>query len=237
MGADNTDLAPLFQFFKGVPKEVQPNDVKKKYFNIIFKSDVSSSLEAIEATLGAINSDEVICQVISYDIGNISEGDVKMAIGSSAQIVGFRVLADSSVMKLAEKENVKIATFDIIYEMVEYIRKELSNLLEPEIKRVPLGRIKILAVFKTENRFQIVGGKITSGKVARGAFADVMRNNAKLLSGKITQLQHSKEDVTEVKEGLECGLKFEKLPGQADWDIKEGDVLEVYQEENISRNV
>ncbi|OGN00969.1 MAG: translation initiation factor IF-2 [Candidatus Yanofskybacteria bacterium RIFCSPHIGHO2_02_FULL_41_29] len=237
IAGSNTDSAPLFQLFKGASKDALPEDGTKKYLNIIFKSDVSSSLEAIESTLGVINAKEVVCRVVNYDIGNISEGDVKMAIGSSAQIVGFRVIADSSVTKLAEKENVKISTFDIIYDLVEYIRKELSNLLEPEIKRVTLGRIKILAVFKTENRFQIVGGKVTSGKVRRGALADVMRNNAKLLSGRITQLQYNKEDVGEVKEGSECGLKFEKLPGQSDWDIKEGDTLEIYDEEKILRNV
>ena len=233
IAADNTSLTPLFQFFKGA----QPNENVKKYLNIIFKSDVSSSLEAIESSLGAIKSEEVACRVTGYDIGNISEGDVKMALGSKAEIIGFRVAADSSAKKMAEKENIKIGVFDVIYGLIEYVRKEMSSLLEPEINRISLGRVKILAVFKKDPRSQIVGGRVMSDKIKRGALADVIRNNAKILSGRISQLQHNKEDVGEVKEGSECGLRFEMLPDQPAWDIKEGDVLEMYEEEKKARSL
>ena len=205
--------------------------------NIIFKSDVSSSLEAIESALGAIKSGEVACRVVSYDIGNILESDVKTAIGTKAVVVGFRVGIEGSVKKLAEKENVKVEIFEIIYELIEFIRKEMSFLLDPEIRRTPLGKLKVLAIFKQDSRSRIIGGKITTGKITRGSLADVLRNNNKLLSGKITQLQHNKEDVGEVKEGSESGLKFEPLPGQPSWDIKEGDILEIYSEEKIARSL
>lgn len=233
IAAENTDLAPLFQFFKS-GSEVGG---VKKALNIIFKSDVSSSLEAIESALGAIKSDEVTCRVVSYDIGNVLENDVKTAIGTKAIVVGFRVGIDSSVKKLAEKENIKIEVFDVIYNLIEYIRKEMSLLLEPEIRRMPLGKLKVLAIFKQDSKSQIIGGKISAGKIIRGALVDVLRNNNKLLSGRITQLQHNKEDVGEVKEGSEAGLKFEPLSGQPSWDIKEGDVLELYEEEKIARNL
>lgn len=223
----NTEVLPLFKF--------DDNGEDKKTFKIIFKSDVSSSLEAIELALKAIKSEKIALRVISYDIGNVSESDAKMAIGSGAEVVGFRVTIDGLAKKFAEKEGVKIATFDIIYELVEYIRKEMESLVEPEIRRNFVGKIKILGIFKQDSRSQIIGGKVTSGKIIRGSLVDVMRNNNKLLSGKVTQLQHNKEDVTEVKEGLECGLKFEMLPGQPSWDIKEGDVLEVYNEEKLAR--
>jgi translation initiation factor IF-2 len=229
--AANATSAPLFQAFR-VP-EVEG----KKYLNVIFKADVSSSLEAIESVLGAINSDEVACRIVSYDIGNISENDVKTAIGSKAVIIGFRVGIDDSVKKHAEKENIKFSLFEIIYELVEYVRKEMSELLDSEIRRNALGKLKVLAVFKIEGKSQIIGGKVTTGSILRGALADVLRNNNKLLSGKITQLQHNKEDVQEVKEGLQCGMKFEMLPGQTAWDIKEGDTLEIYQEEKIARSL
>jgi translation initiation factor IF-2 len=232
MAADSTEITPLFQMFKG-----NESDNSKKTLKIIFKSDVSSSLEAIESALGAIKSDKVVCQVVGYDIGNISESDIKMAIGSRATVVGFRVIADNLAKKIAEKEGVKVAVFDIIYELIEYIRKEMTSLVEPEIKKVFGGKIRILAVFKIDSKSQIVGGKVTSGKIIRGGLVDVMRNNAKLLSGRINQLQHNKQDVSEVKEGSECGLKFEALAGQPLWDIKEGDVLEVYEEEKIARSL
>ncbi len=227
------DSPPLFENFKGFPVE----GPGKKNLNIILKSDVSSSLEALEMALGAIKSEEVALKVVAHDIGDISENDVKIAIGSSARVIGFRVKIDSLATKISEKENVKIAVFDVIYELVEYIRKEISELLEPETRRTFVGKVKILAVFKIEGRFQIIGGKVTSGKNVKGALADVMRNNARLLSGKISQLQQGKTDVSEVREGLECGMKFEMLPGQKNWDIKEGDILEVYEEEIIARNL
>lgn len=225
--------APLFQSFKGFPEEGKG----KKNLNIIFKSDVASSLEAIELSLGAVKSEEVACRVVSYGVGNVSENDLNMAIGMKAEVVGFRVQIDDSARKIAEKEGVKIVNFDIIYELIEHIRKEMSDLLEPEIKVTSIGRLKILAVFKTDSRGQIVGGKVTSGKIKKGGLANVMRNNAKLLTGKITQLQHNKADVGEVKEGLECGMKFEPLPNQSAWDIKEGDVLDIFEEEKITRNL
>ena len=230
---NNIDSTPLFEFFKGT---VETNDENKKFLNIILKSDVSSSLEAIEKSLQAIKSDEVGYRVLHYDIGNISESDIKTAVGSKAKVIGFRVDIDSSAKKMAEKEGVEINNFDVIYELIEYIRKEMENLLEPETRRNFLGKVKILAVFKTDSRSQIIGGKVTSGKIMRGALVEVTRNNAKLISGKITQLQHNKADSTEVKEGLECGMKFEKsIPSE--WDIKEGDVLEAYEEEKIARNL
>lgn len=228
----NTNDTPLFKAATRSTNEIS----KEKTFNIILKSDVSSSLEAIDLSLGNVKSEEVAVKIINYGVGNIGERDIKMAIGSGAQIIGFRVGAESAVKKLAEKESVKLVLFDVIYELIKYIRKEMGNLLKPEIRRNFLGKIKILAVFKNESKYQIVGGKVTSGKVLRGALTDAMRNNTKLISGKIIQLQHNKQDIGEVKEGLECGLKFEKTE-KSEWEIKEGDVLEVYNEEKIARSL
>jgi translation initiation factor IF-2 len=232
IAVENTELTPLFQSFK-IKESPEQNH---KYMNIVFKSDVSSSLEAIDNALKAIKSEEVSCRVVTSGIGNISEGDVKMAIGTKAEVIGFRVDIDGSAVKLAEKEKIKTASFDIIYELIEYIRKEMEEYLDPEIKINFLGKIKILAVFKTEGKSQIIGGKVTSGKAIRGALVNVVRNNAKLLSGRITQLQQNKQDASEVKEGLECGMKFEKT-SSSEWDIKEGDVLEVFEEEKIKRSL
>lgn len=240
----NVNLAPLFSFFKG---SVETGDENKKFLNLVFKSDVSSSLEAIEASLKAIKSQEVGYRVISYDIGNISETDVKTAIASKCQVIGFRVGTEESAKKLAEKEGVKIINFETIYELIEHVRKEMGELLGAEIKKNFLGKLKVLATFKKNSHMQIFGGKVMSGKAVRGAMGDVTRpslkasegearNGSVIVSGKIGQLQHNKEDVPEVKEGLEAGIRLD--PVSKDFsEVKEGDILEIYEEEKIKRSI
>ena len=98
--------------------------------------------------------------MLAYDIGNISEADVKTAMGTKAEVIGFRVDIDGSAKKLAEKEGLKMHTFSIIYELIEFVRKEMGGLLEPIIQKNPLGKLKILATFKKDSRYQIVGGKV-----------------------------------------------------------------------------
>lgn len=224
---DNTDLLPIFQFFKNSPPDMD----SKKVLNLIFKSDVSSSLEAIESTLSSIKSEEVAARVISYDVGNIIDADVKLAQTTKARIYGFRVVVEEAARKLAEKDNLKIKTFDIIYELIEEVRRDMATLLDPEVKIIPLGRLRILAVFKTDAHSQVVGGKVISGKAQKGAFCDVMRGGQKLAKGKIVQLQHNKEESPEVREGLDAGIKFEIVDGQDFTGIADGDILEMYVEE------
>lgn len=229
----NVNLAPLFTFFKG---SVETGDENKKFLNLVFKSDVSSSLEAIEVSLKAVKSVEVGYRVISYDIGNISEADVKTAIASKCQVVGFRVGTEESAKKLADKEGIKISNFEIIYELIEYVREEMSGLLGAEINKNPLGKLKVLATFKKDSQKQVFGGKVMSGKVVRGMMGDVMRNGVAIVSGKIGQLQHNKEDVPEVKEGLEAGIRFDAITKDFP-DVKVGDMLDIYKEEKIKRSI
>lgn len=234
---DNVDLSPLFLFVKEPLPETAEQTAKKKFLNLVLKADFSGSLEAVDSTLKTIKSGEVGCNVVKYDIGNITETDVKSAIHSNGQIIGFRVSAEESAKKIADKENVKISSFDVIYELVEYIRKELGGLLEPEIERTLLGRLKVLATFKKDARSQIVGGKVLSGKIVRGGIIDVMRNGAKIALGKLGQLQQNKADSPEVKEGQEAGVRFEPLPNQPSQEIKEGDILDVYEEKKLERTL
>ncbi|MBI2062100.1 MAG: translation initiation factor IF-2 [Candidatus Yanofskybacteria bacterium] len=229
----NVNLAPLFSFFKG---SVETGDENKKFLNLVFKSDVSSSLEAIEASLKAIKSSEVGYRVISYDIGNISEADVKTAIASKCQVIGFRVGMEDSAKKLAEKEGIKISNFEIIYELIEHVRNEMGELLGAEIKKNPLGKLKVLATFKKSSGSQIFGGKVLSGKAVRGMMGDVVRNGVAVVSGKIGQLQHNKEDMPEVKEGLEAGIRFDAVTKDFP-EVKVGDILDIYEEEKIARTL
>ena len=233
---NNVDLAPLFSFIKESAKDSEETP-GKKILNLVLKADFSGSLEAVDSALNTIKSEEVGYNVVRYDIGNITEADVKSAIHSNGQIVGFRVNTEESAQKIADKESVKISSFDVIYDLVEYIRKELGGLLEPEIERTQLGRLKVLATFKKDARSQIIGGKVMSGKITRGGIVEVFRNGTKIALGKIGQLQQNKADSSEVKEGQEAGIRFDPLPNQPSQEIKEGDILEVYEEKKIERTL
>jgi translation initiation factor IF-2 len=235
--AAEATLAPATLFSKEISTEA--DKTAKKLANLIIKSDVQSSLEAIDQVLRTIHSEEVGYNVVNYGVGTIGETDIQNAIATKAAIIGFHVGIDSSAKQMAERENVKIVTADIIYELAESVRSIMSDLLEPEIKRVDLGKLKVLAIFKISAKSQIIGGKIVQGKAARGATLDVVRNGAILATGKIGQLQHKKADVAEVTEGLEAGIRFDASSGQSGSiiPIKEGDLLEIYEEERIKRTV
>ena len=221
------NLAPLFSFLS------ESSDSDKTVYSLVLKADVSSSLEAIDSTLKAIKSDEIKYSVASYDIGDITENDIKTAVTTKSDVVGFRVKAGQSAKILAEKEGIKIEIFDVIYELVEVIRKNMADLLEPEIKRTLMGKLKVLAIFRNESKYKVVGGKVLSGKVVRGAVVDVIRDGEVVSKGKLGQLQQNKEDVSEVKEGLEAGIRFDPIQDKPFEEIKEGDVLEIYEEEEI----
>lgn len=230
---DNANLTPLLSFFS----DAQESPDNKKMLNIVFKSDVTSSLEAIDSALKTIVSDEVGYRVIGYDIGNINEADIQTAMAGKGQVIGFRVAIDESTKKLAERDGIKVIRFDIIYELIEYVRGQMAELLGATVTRISLGKLKVLATFKKDPKFQIIGGKVLSGKVTRGAFLDAVRNSSVICSGKIGQLQHNKEDLTEVKEGLEAGIRLEPISGQPFQEIQVGDILEIYEEQRNARTL
>ena len=213
-------------------KEMGPQKENKKTLSIAFKADTQSSLEAISEAIKNIKSELVDYNVLAYGIGNIKDNDVKAVAHKNGVVYGFYVETENSSKRLAEKEKVGIKTFKVIYELAEELRKDMSDLLDPEIQRNILGKIRVLKLFKKGANYQIVGGKVTSGLARRGALIDVLRNDGKIVSGRLSQLQHNKADVDEVKEGLEAGIKFEG-PAQ----IQEKDVLEIYEEEKIKKSI
>jgi translation initiation factor IF-2 len=192
-------------------------------------------MEAIHSSVASIGNSEVGFKVLSYGIGNITEADIKTALTNGAIIFGFRVNTESSAQNLAEKEGIKIATYDIIYNLIEDFRKEMGGLLEPETKKELLGKLRVLALFKTDGRYQILGGKITSGLLRRGALINIAKGQDQKKLGKMTQLQQNKEDVQEAREGSEVGMKIELT----DTNIlaSEGDILEIYEEEQVNRTL
>ncbi len=236
LAAENINLSPLFAFFKGGPTQSQ-DEHGKKYVRLLIKADVSSSLEAIDMALRQIKSEEVGYTIVDQAIGPITDADVRTAMAGKAVIVGFRVPLESSVRKVAEQDGINVESYDIIYELIEYVRNQMGALLDPEVRKEPVGKLKILGVFKKSGAVQIVGGRVMSGSIVRGSLADVTRGGNTLMIGKVTQVQKDKEDVTEANEGTECGIRFEAIDTKNMADIAVGDILELYKEEKISRSL
>ncbi len=201
-------------------------------YSIILKADTQGSLEAIEQILQTINSKEIVLKIIQKGVGPITEKDIQTAQSGEAVIYGFNVFPTQSASQSAEKTNTTIKTFRIIYELMEDIKEEMSSRLAPEIKRTDLGRLKVLAIFKNMKKSMVVGGKVMNGKIIKGEFLEVLRDKEVVGSGKLAQLQHNKEDVSEVKENFECGLTFE-----GPTKIEVGDTLLCYKEEEIKRKI
>jgi len=211
--------------FKPVP-EVLVVEPDRKVLNIILKVDVLGSLEAIEEILKNLPQDKVILRILKSGVGEIGEADVKLAKGANAKIIGFRVKTNPIAKSLAQRDRVKIVNFDVIYELSQAVRNFLEKIIEPEVVRVDLGKIKVLAIFRTEKNRQIVGGKVIDGEVKRGVSLDIYRGEEKAGSGKIIGLQRDKKVVEKAARGEECGILYE---GNA--KIEEGDILEAYTEE------
>ena len=136
---------------------------------------------------------------------------------------------------MAEKESIHIQSFDIIYELVEAFRNEMADLLDPIVERTVTGTLKVLKLFKLEGRNQILGGRVISGKASRGCLVDIARGEERLRLGKLIQLQHEKQDMDEVREGLEAGMRIDITDAKA--QAAEGDVLELYEEKKVRQNL
>ncbi|MFA5994010.1 MAG: translation initiation factor IF-2 [Parcubacteria group bacterium] len=201
-------------------------DEKIQKLNVIIKSDVQGSLEAIQQILSDIKSTEVAVNYISIGVGNITESDVRMAKNSSSVLFGFNIDATPVAKRMAEANQVEIKSYKIIYELIDDIKNRLIEMLPPSIERTDLGKMEVLALFKTGKKDMIVGGKITSGKLAKGCLIEVMRNDAIIGRGKLQNLQQNKVDVDEVLKNNECGITFD-----GETKIKEGDILISFTEE------
>ncbi|HEX8974532.1 MAG TPA: translation initiation factor IF-2 [Patescibacteria group bacterium] len=207
-------------------------DEKVQKLNLILKADVQGSLEAIEQILSTIKVEEVSINYVETGIGNITESDIKIAAPAQALVLGFNVETTTVAKRLAESNNVNIKTFKIIYELVEEVKRTIAEMLPPEIIRTDLGMVGVLAIFKTGKRDMIVGGRVNSGKIIKGALVEVRRDGEIIGKGKLENLQQNKNQTNEVGQGNECGITFE-----GDTKIKEGDTLIVYSEEEKKRTL
>ncbi|EKE16050.1 MAG: hypothetical protein ACD_11C00053G0009 [uncultured bacterium] len=211
-------------------KKIEDEKVKK--FNIILKSDVQGSLEAIEQILSTIKSDEIAINYIAMGVGSITESDIKLAASCKAIIFGFNTQPTPVAKRLAETNEVTVKVYRIIYELVEEIKKMMVELLPPEIIRTDYGKMEVLAIFKTGKQDMILGGKVTDGKIVKNSFIEVIRGEKIIGKGKLSNLQQNKIPSDEVSKGNECGLVFD-----GDTKIKTGDILLSYIEESKKKTL
>ena len=204
----------------------------KEELNIIIKSDVQGSSEALKSAITKIEHPEVKANIILSDIGMINESDVSLAKASNALLIGFNVKPNNQAKKLAEQQHVEIKYFNIIYEVLELIEKGLSGLLEPEVKETVIGTAEILKVFKVSDAGKIAGSKVTEGEITNKAKARLIRDGAVVYTGEILSIFREKNQVKEVKNGVECGISLKDFI-----DFKEKDVIEAYLSENIDRQI
>ncbi len=215
---------------KELNKKIEEGKIKR--LDIIMKADVPGSLEAIDQILSTIKSEEVIWEYVNTGIGNITESDVKLAESSNAIIFGFNVNITAVAKRMAEKSNIKVELFDIIYELVEDVKDKMSELLPPEIIRTDLGRLKVLAIFKNGKTDMIVGGRVIDGDAVNKSLVEIKRKGEIVGRGEISNLQQNKKPAEKVGSGNECGITF---VGKT--KIEEGDILIFYKEEEKKRKL
>jgi translation initiation factor IF-2 len=209
-------------------ERLQKGEVKD--LNIIVKADVQGSIEALKQALEKCSCDEVQVKIIHGGVGAISESDVMLASASDAIIIGFNVRPDSNAKRMAEKEQIDIRTYRIIYDVVDDIQSAMKGMLEPEYEEVVLGRAEVRALFKVPTVGMVAGCFVTEGKITRNSQIRVIRQGIVVCEGKIGSLKRFKDDVREVMSGYECGIGLEKFN-----DIKEQDVFEAFINKPVER--
>jgi translation initiation factor IF-2 len=209
------------------------DDVKNKdELNIIIKSDVQGSSEALKMAINKIEHGEVEAKIILSDIGMINETDVSLAKASNAILIGFNVKPNREAKKLAEEQKIDIKYFNIIYEALDHVSKSLSGLLEPDIKETVLGSAEIQKVFAVSNAGKIAGSKVTNGEIKSKSKARIIRDGAVVYTGEILSIFREKNQVKEVGTGLECGISLKDFI-----DFKEKDIIESYLAEEVKRTI
>ena len=204
----------------------------KDELNIIIKSDVQGSSEALKMAIEKIEHNEVEAKIILSDIGMINETDVSLARASNALLIGFNVKPNREAKKLAEEQKIDIKYFNIIYEALEYVEKSLSGLLEPDVKETVLGSAEIKKIFKVSNAGKVAGSKVISGEIKSKSKVRIIRDGVVVFSGEISSIFREKNQVKEVGTGLECGISVKDF-----MDFKQKDVIESYLSEKIQRSI
>jgi len=203
-----------------------------KELNIILKTDVQGSLEALLYSLNKLSGEKVKVNVIHAGVGGISESDVMLASASTAVIIGFNVRPEVKGQDLAERERVDVRLYSVIYDVVEDIRKAMEGMLDPSFREMPVGRAEVRNTFHISRLGTVAGCYVLSGKITRNATVRLLRDNVVVHEGKLASLKRFKDDVREVVEGYECGLGLENYN-----DIKVGDQIEAFVMEKVAETL
>jgi translation initiation factor IF-2 len=204
----------------------------RKEFPLIIKADVQGSLEAILGSLEKLGTDEVAARILHAGVGGISESDVTLAEGFNAAIIGFSVRANKEAAAAAKRNGIEIRYYNIIYDLVDDVKKAMSGLLAPTLRETMLGNAQILEVFNISKVGKVAGCRVTDGTVERGANVRLIRDNVVVHEGKLSTLKRFKDEVKEVQSGQECGMAFENYS-----DMRVGDIIECYRVESIQRSL
>ena len=204
----------------------------RKEFPLVIKGDVQGSIEAIVGALDKMSTDEVLARVIFSGVGGITESDITLAEASGAAVIGFNVRAHKEAREAAEQAGIEIRYYDIIYALVDDVKKAMSGLLPPTLRETMLGNAVILEIFKVSKVGSVAGCRVTDGVVERGANVRLIRDSVVVHQGKLSQLKRFKDDAREVVAGQECGMAFENYQ-----DMKAGDIIECYRVESVQRTL
>jgi len=204
----------------------------RKEFPLLIKGDVQGSVEAIVGALEKLGTSEVGARIILAGAGGISESDITLAEASGAAVIGFNVRAHKEAREMAERDGVEIRYYNIIYDLVDDVKKAMSGLLAPTLRETMLGNAVILEIFNISKVGKIAGCRVTDGTVERGANVRLIRDNVVIHEGKLSQLKRFKDDAREVVAGQECGMSFENYQ-----DMRAGDVIECYRVETVQRSL
>jgi translation initiation factor IF-2 len=199
---------------------------------LVLKADVSGSLEAFEDEISRLPQTDVQVTVISSGVGGITESDVNLAAASDAIVIGFNVRPVGDAAQLADREGVEIRTYSIIYRAFEDLRDAMQGLLAPEEVEATVGQVEVRAIFRASRIGTIAGSYVTDGHITRGAKVRLVRDGAVVYDGEVASLRRGSDDVREVQSGFECGIVLQNFQ-----DIKEGDVLEVYETRQVERTL
>ena len=200
--------------------------------NLIIKSDVHGSSEAIKNAITQIKHDEVKPKIILSDIGMVTETDVTLAKASNAVLIAFNVKPSKEAKKLAENDNIKISSFNIIYEVLDYVKKRMSGLLSPDVQETIIGTAQILEIFKVSGAGKVAGSKVTDGEILSTSNARIIRDGSIIFTGKIASIFREKNQVKQVSSGQECGITLKDY-----MDFQKNDTIEAYNVTSTERSI
>ncbi len=202
-----------------------------KELNLIIKGDVDGSVEALSDSLQKLSNQEIVINIVHHAVGQITESDVLLATASDAIIVGFQVRPSNQASRLAEKENIEIRTYSIIYDAIEEIKSAMEGMLEPKYEDNILSNVEVKETYRFE-KMTVAGCMVLDGKITRNAKVRVVRDGIVIFSGELGSLKRFKDDVKEVATGMECGLTIRSFN-----DVKAGDIIEGYEELEVKRTL